>query len=166
MSLINSYILALCVHKKTAAENTTVCQIAYLKSNFGNIFGGYASKSWKSDGQYIMDKNAFLFLIKCNDEFTQSKCPLLLELKEEDECEAIRGIGRFGPIFGTGYDIKICEDCNRNLDDKSHAANSNFSNQQSYVHHDIPEVNLCGSNIMSFERNLFQVIDYQVFQII
>ena len=57
--------------------------ITIIKSNLGNIFEGYTSKSWKATGLYTRYENAFLFLIKSDDRATESKCPLLLELKKD-----------------------------------------------------------------------------------
>ena len=98
-------------HKYSAAKFHEYCDnkpgtITIIKSNWGNIFGGYTSKSWTSNNFfYIKDENAFLFLIKSDDESIQIKCPLLLELDKDQVDYAIQGISGCGPIFGLGFDI-------------------------------------------------------------
>ena len=140
--------------------------ITIIKTNWGNIFGGYTSKSWTSENKWIADKDAFLFLIKSDDESTQSKCPLLLELRKGD-IHVNYAIGcnpSLGPIFGLGYDIIIRDECNRIFWRNSYMMNS--SEQFSY---DTPKVNICGGDRTdSYKKTkyLFQVIDYEVYQIV
>ena len=149
-------------HKYSAAKFHDFCDdkggtITIIKSNWGNIFGGYTSKSWTSYGGYYKDENAFLFVIKSNDESIESKCPLLLELKKDHIGYAIYCDANVGPIFGGGGtgDIYIGDNCNKS---------DSRSCQMSYG---TPTINICGGNKEIFEGTYaFQVIDYSVFQIV
>ena len=135
--------------------------ITIIKSNWGNTFGGYTSKSWKfkhkSETGYIPDENAFLFLIESHDDSVQSKCPLLLKLRNDHIPYAIYCNYGNGPIFGGGVaaDILISDNCN---------INDNESCQLSY---NTPTVNICGGTKKKPHGGyLFQVIDYSVLQIV
>ena len=140
--------------------------ITIIKNNHGNIFGGYTSKSWTNNAwKYVKDEKAFLFLIKSDDESIQNKCPLLLELNKKHVDVAICSRCDCGPIFGRGYDIFIGDDCNKKGKSTWSFRNC-YSKQQSY---DIPKVNICGGDAKyshSTKKNYFQVIDYEVFQIV
>ena len=131
--------------------------ITIIKSNFGNIFGGYTSKSWTSKGGYTKDEKAFLFLIKSDDKAIQSKCPLLLELKKEYVNYAICSDSTFGPTFGRD-DIFIHSDCNNWIATAKNCAYKNSDN---------PQINICGGNISAHwgEGHFCTVNEYQVFQI-
>ena len=160
----------------SAAKFHDVCDkggtITIIKSNWGNIFGGYTSKSWTADGQFFKkDENAFLFLIQSNDDTVKDKCPLLLKLNEESVDWAICCNRSSGPSFGGGRDIHITDGCNNDkLEEKVMAYDNNYTEQSFYHNDDISNLNLCGGNMRSSfsfgNAFLFQVIDYEVFQII
>ena len=151
-------------HKYSAAKFHEHCDnkpgtIVIIKSNWGNIFGGYTSKSWSSDKwKYVSDKNAFLFLIESNNESIQIKCPLLLELGTNQEDFAINCNPNRGPTFGIGADICIRDSCNKPMGEGQDHSSDNYTSQHSY---DTPIVHICGGN-----GPYFQVIDYSVFQIV
>ena len=153
--------------------------ITIIKSNWGNIFGGYTSKSWKppqsDDAFFTRDENAFLFLIKSDQESIQMKCPLVLELKKygllRDYANmAICGDEDYGPIFGAGHDICIYSDpeCNKTVEEEP---DNNYSKLYSYHNDNLSQLihPLCGGHVRDeiIERKfLFQVLDYEVFQIV
>ena len=140
--------------------------ITIIKSNWCHIFGGYTSKSWTSTNQWISDENAFLFLIKSDDESIKNKCPLLLELKKGNEHCAVATDSDLGPCFGLGHDICIGDNCNKKLGEKLDLSEGNYCYQSSY---DNPTVNLCGGNLrakLNEQVHLFQVVEYEVFQIV
>ena len=139
--------------------------ITIIKSNWGNIFGGYTSKSWHGNYYcYVRDENAFLFLIESKCESVQHKCPLLLELADDDADYAIHCADNCGPIFGAGYDIAITDNCNKQVDIEAGHWYANSCRQLSY---DTPEVSsICGGNVTHEQRYLLQVMDYELFQII
>ena len=140
--------------------------IIIIKNNWENIFGGFTSKSWKlQDRVYAEDENAFLFLIKSDDELIQSKCPLLLELKKGNSDYAIDCSRGQGPSFGLG-DICIRDKCNEKVKmDFLRCIYANYCGPCSYG---VDEINICGGNqdYDVKQRWFFQVIDYEVFQII
>ena len=154
-------------HQYSAKKFHQLCDnkpgtITIIKSNWGNIFGGYTSKSWVSTSyQPVSDKKAFLFLIKCDDVSIQKKCPLLLKLRRDHVKYAIGCYDEFGPIFGRGLDICIRDNCNKTLHIESKWYDVNYSRQISY---DSPGVNICGGCMRNSDAYLFQVIDYEVFQ--
>ena len=135
--------------------------ISIIQSNWGNIFGGYTSKSWRSDVTKVFDKNYFLFLIKSDDELIDNKCPLLLEPCKDARDICIRHHPRKGPWFG--QDIWIDDHCDKKVEKNSRAWEVNYTQQCSY---DTPPVNLCGGKATDGAKAyMFQVIDYEVFQI-
>merc|ERR1711948_75490 len=77
----------------------------------GNIFGGYASIKWSSSKNWMEDKDAFLFLIRSNDQFVSKVCPKSFDQKSSDNLHALHHDPRFGPAFGAGYDILINDRC-------------------------------------------------------
>ena len=166
-------------HKYSAKKFHEICDnkpgmIVIIKSNWDNIFGGYTSKSWKVTdkkwGNYVTDKNAFLFLIKSDKTSLQIKCPLLLELKKNRVDDAIFCYNKYGPAFGRGCDIRIGDDCNKPIETGDDSQNPNYSRQFSYNNTSYPIINLCGGNITARSsipnEYIFQVIDYEVFQIV
>ena len=86
----------------------------------GNIFGGYTSKSWKSgkdvDVECVYDEDAFLFLIKSEQEQIQSKCPSIFSVDKDEEasscCVHHDGYDESGINFGD--DIWVWIDDNNN----------------------------------------------------
>jgi hypothetical protein len=90
-------------HSKCDGKGKT---ITIIKNNLDYVFGGYASSAWNSLGYYINDPNAFLFSLRrdgvsFNDKFT---------VKSTEH--ALCGNSSYGPIFGIGNDIFICNQSN------------------------------------------------------
>ena len=97
--------------------------ITIIKSNWGHVFGGYTSKSWKSspNGENVKDENAFLFLIKSDKQSLQIKCPLLLELRKDQVDCAIhcsRNCGHQYLVFDN-MDEKLKEKYETNYSERS-----------------------------------------------
>ena len=160
-------------HKYLAKKFHEYCDnkggtITIIKSNEGNIFGGYTSKSWASEYIWIRDENAFLFLIKSDDGSIENKCPLLLELKKGKANCAIHHSLAHGPVFGAGIDIRIQDRCNKKIGKKPCFVTDNYSCLHSYGNHKNDIRNICGGNVKDEYDvySFFQVDDYQVFQII
>ena len=85
-----------------------------MKSNYGNIFGGYTSKSWTSQSliRNVEDDKAFLFLIQSHNKKINDKCPMIFDIREEWQEWAVMHHRKFGPVFGDcpyngGWDIGI-----------------------------------------------------------
>ena len=92
--------------------------------------------------------------------------PIIIGIKKKDVAWAIRSVGDGGPVFGCGHDIKIHDKCNKKMDEKSNCFTANYAEQNSYNH---PKVTICGGNTTDYHyprKYLFQVIDYEVFQIV
>ena len=79
--------------------------ITIVKSEKGNIFGGYSPVMWESSNSWGEDihKDSFLFSI------TRSSKHIILNPKF-----AIDNCAVFGPTFGKGADLYISDQCNLN----------------------------------------------------
>ena len=129
--------------------------IIIIKSNWGNIFGGYTSIKWSSDVGYHKDNKSFLFLIRSKDN--SSKYPVLFDCIDVDY--AVKHDQNNGPMFGR-YDLKIGNECDK--DWSSYTYNVSKINR-SYNHNN----ELCGEyNPTLNVRQYFKIIDYSVFEII
>lgn len=127
--------------------------ITIAKSDHGNIFGGYTSKSWSSNNGAVKDEDAFLFLIKSNDTLTQKECPLIFKIKADKTMHAIWDSNELGPVFGDGYDLSIYDSCHEKEEDSKW-----FCCHAMYDYTGYEDVNLCGGTT-------FKVMEYQVFQV-
>ena len=77
-------------------ENTVV----FVKDRNGRRFGGFANQEWNSDGKWICDTNSFLFSLDHHEcYFNRSKGKILY------------GAENYGPLFGQGYDLYLCDKC-------------------------------------------------------
>ncbi|EGG19891.1 hypothetical protein DFA_06995 [Cavenderia fasciculata] len=80
-------------HQKCDGKGKT---ITLIKSGDGNIFGGYNSQSWNSNGQYYGDGSCFLFtIINKQEGLASTKFPAHFGFQN------IQGSAQAGPIFGT-----------------------------------------------------------------
>ena len=90
-------------HAKCDGKGNT---ISIIKNNLNNVFGGFASSAWNSAGQYINDPNAFLFSLRRGGVSYKDKFAV------KDAVHALLGNASYGPTFGGGYDIHICDQSN------------------------------------------------------
>ena len=85
--------------------------VIIIKSDTGNIFGGFTSKSWdintSAKSGPIEDKYALLFLL--HSDRLEINVPATFILKSDHQSEAIYCYRHCGPIFGGGHDIFIGE---------------------------------------------------------
>ena len=154
-------------HKYSAKKFHELCDghgptICFIKSNFVNIFGGYSSIKWSSDGGWHKDENAFLFLIRSDNELQQQQCPVILDCVEPQY--AVRHLSAYGPSFGSEHDICIRDKCNNTS--MRGWRDSNYVDQVSYINKVIIEP-LCGGNLRdTVEKTtyLFNVLEYEVFE--
>jgi hypothetical protein len=78
-----------------------------IKSEHGNIFGGYTEQDWTPNEGLKTDSNSYIFsLINKDNKPLKLKCP--------DALEAIWCASAYGPIFGYGAAIRICNNSNQN----------------------------------------------------
>ena len=94
-------------HEKCDNQEDTV---VLVRTEFGKTIGGYTHYPWKpvgSIGEWFDDskRRAFLFSLDMRQKF----------VPQEDE-NLICCHGDYGPIFGSGHDIYIADDCNSNKD--------------------------------------------------
>lgn len=142
--------------------------LVMMKSNFGCVFGGYTSKSWRLSGETdvhcIEDSKSFIFLIRYDDDNIQSQCPLILYPKNSQT--GIVCMKDFGPIFG-GFDIHV----------GSHCRKINWSRLFSYENETCVQLrNVCGGNVtmricdaqLNQDPNLYLFImqDFEVFELL
>ena len=128
--------------------------ISIIKSECGNIYGGYTSKSWTSaNGEHTEDKEAFVFLIESKDESTQRRCPLIFNIKRDRRETAVYHFFYAGPCFGGAISIY---DNYGNTSSKSWC-----SGRVSYDYGKLKKSDLVGIN----GRHSFRVIEYEVFRI-
>jgi len=91
--------------------------LVIIKSTNGNVFGGYTEQNWSGDNQWKSDPNAFLFsFINHHNTKIIMKCI-------NPTC-AIRASSEYGPTFGGGADLFICNDSNTSNESSSNLGNS------------------------------------------
>jgi len=76
-----------------------------IKSTNGNVFGGYTEQNWSHANQFKADPNAFLFSF-INQQNTK------IVIKSTDPSLAIAADNGYGPAFGKGNDLLICNNSN------------------------------------------------------
>ncbi len=149
-------------------DNNKGATITIIKSNFGNIFGGYTTVPWASIGRCHNDKNAFVFLIRSSDESEQKECPLLFDIKKESEQYrlsdkmAVSHHKRSGPAFGRS-DIFINNNCN---DNATNCCNISSGTRQHTYNYNQFKGSLCGGSLKDKEDDsfyCFQVLEYEVY---
>ena len=81
--------------------------LVLIRTEFGKTLGGFTCTPWKSqnfvDWVGDPDGRAFLFSLDMKEKFVPLDCDKLI----------CRNSG-WGPVFGTGFDIKILDGCNNN----------------------------------------------------
>jgi len=113
----------------------------------GYLFGGYSSVSWASRADYIVDNSGpFLFTLTNPHGIPPTKYQVA------DPKSAIRDHSRYGPTFGGGHDIYICDQSNTTT-----YSNSNFPH--SYI-------DTTGKGNATFTGNKnFQVNEIEVYRL-
>jgi hypothetical protein len=113
-------------HSKCDGKENT---ITIIKSNLNYVFGGYASSAWNSSGKWINDSNAFLFSLR-----RQGVSPVFQDKFTVKKAEnALYGNSSYGPTFGGGHDIFICNESNTNGGSYSNIGHSyNSPNRWTY----------------------------------
>ena len=137
-------------HSKCDGKGNT---ITIIKNNLNYVFGGYASSAWNSSNTWINDPNAFLFSLRragvsFKDKFT-------VKLAQY----ALQGNSSYGPIFGNGHDIHICNRSNTNIGSYSHFGHS-YNFPDGYKSGENANVFLAGN------YNQWTTTEIEVYQII
>eukprot|EP01084_Bolivina_argentea_P103952 186177_1 len=156
-------------HKYLSSKFHELCDgkgsnICIVKSNFGNIFGGYTSIGWESDNEY--DDKAFLFLIRSSEEAQQKQCPIVYNIHNKFKEYAVRYDETYGPTFGAGYDLYISDKCDEYPKKLPYNDSSVYFEDGTYEYPDDHKP-ICGGNLKDAEIELyfFQVLEYEVFQL-
>ena len=89
-------------HTKCDGQSNT---LSIIKSTNGNIFGGFTTQLWSQIGNYVNDPDAFIFSL-----INSKKTPMKFDCKVPQY--AINCHPSFGPSFGGGCDIYICNNSN------------------------------------------------------
>jgi len=100
-------------HSKCDNQGPT---IVIIKSNQGNIFGGFNKNAWISNNAYTTSSENFLFSYKNQD----SKIKKPIQLKCHGTSTAAYGGSGYHITFGGGHDLYLCSGCN--------SINSSYSN--------------------------------------
>jgi hypothetical protein len=90
-------------HSKCDGRNNTLTLLKAHGSSF--IFGGFGSVSWESKMRSKSDPNAFLFSLT-NKDNQPSK------MRQLNTTNSIYCASGYGPTFGGGHDIYICDNAN------------------------------------------------------
>ena len=77
--------------------------LVIVKSNHGKVFGGFTDVAWDSTETYKNTKNAFLFSVDRKKKY---------DIKPGSENSATYSYTSYGPTFGGGHDIYICDNSN------------------------------------------------------
>ena len=134
-------------NKCDGIENT----FTVVKSEYGNIFGGFTEKAWDSSDKYYADPKAFIFsLVNKENKPFKVNCT--------NGADAIGCSSSYGPSFGdstTGHDILIYSDSNANS-----RSLCNFGS--SYKHADYP-YNKKRTNAILGGSYYFKTLEIEVF---
>ena len=96
---------AVTFHKLCDGNPNTV---VVIKSDSGNVFGGYAESSWTSTSTYAYDTRSFIFSLKNKD----GKAPVKFANNTNNKMSNY-GAPSYGPTFGGGHDLYICNNSNK-----------------------------------------------------
>jgi len=125
--------------------------LTIIKSEHGNIFGGFTEKAWDSSDKYYLDPKAFIFsLVNKENKSFKVLC--------SNGAVAIGCSPKHGPRFGgqSGrHDISIDSDSNANQ-------NSWCTFGSSYKHADYPEGTEKTEAILAGSYN-FKILEIEVF---
>ncbi|XP_078350460.1 BTB/POZ domain-containing adapter for CUL3-mediated RhoA degradation protein 3-like [Oculina patagonica] len=91
-------------HTKCDNKGPTVS----IVQNGRNIFGGFTELSWKSQGEYVTCKEAFLFSMVNPQGLGPTKMPLVKNQDYAMYCDS-----NLGPTFGGGHDLHTGENANK-----------------------------------------------------
>eukprot|EP00826_Nyctotherus_ovalis_P007010 TRINITY_DN1171_c0_g3_i1.p1 TRINITY_DN1171_c0_g3~~TRINITY_DN1171_c0_g3_i1.p1 ORF type:complete len:457 (-),score=138.02 TRINITY_DN1171_c0_g3_i1:155-1525(-) len=75
--------------------------LAIIASEQGAVFGGYTSLLWRSSGKFTHDAKAFIYSLTRKAKHARQK-----------DRDSVYYDERFGPTFGSGFDICVVDGCN------------------------------------------------------
>ena len=120
--------------------------VTFVKSSNGKKFGGFASEGWNTNGNYINDKNAFIFSLDNQECYY---------CNNNNNCYTLFCSSSYGPVWGynnnyRNYDLLINSNCLSN--------NSSITVQCSF--------NYKGRNSSLSGLSNFKVEDYETYELI
>ena len=135
-------------HNKCDNQGPNIC---LCKNEKDNIFGGYSSISWTSNGGYKPANGNFLFTLTNIHNTSPTKYP---NTKNQDK--AVYNHPNYGPIFGNGHDLGIYDNYLNNK-------NSWASLGGAY-----PDILGKGNSIFSGDLNseYFKLKEFEVFKLL
>jgi len=104
-------------HSKCDNQGPT---LTVIRSTGGYIFGGFCDTAWSSNRGYKTSAKAFLFTLKCHSGLAPTK----MRLNQRNNGYAVYHSGSYGPAFGGGYDIHVCDNANSNLSSYTNVGNT------------------------------------------
>jgi len=126
--------------------NNKAPTIVIVHSNNNHVFGGFTPISWDSNSSYKAEdtKASFLFLLRSQ----RGDQPNKFSLKSTSNASHIYCHQSYCPMFGSGPDLYMCDNCN--------IVNSSYSNFGTTYDHASDQNKLAGSYN-------FTVKDYEVY---
>ena len=116
--------------------------LTIIKTDKGNVFGGFTTAKWNRSKEPKEDRNAFLFVLVSN-KTAPAKFPIVKNSKKAIHCRK-----SCGPVFGRN-ELCIADNSNSNEDSVSETLN-NYSNEK----------------ISLNDTKIFKVEDIEVYQMI
>ena len=147
--------------------------LTIIENEYGNIFGGYTAVPWSSPpekGRYKPDKNAFLFTIRQLHNTDEDKQMTIIGFSSESQRRS--GFGavyhkcKYGPIFGTGFDIQISDKCNVACNQEGARSNIvSYVNPSTFDHRELDIFGEADDSVPSGGARCFNIKDYHVFAV-
>lgn len=95
--------------------------VTFIKSTSNYVFGGYTAASWDSTNSYKIDTSAYIFTMR---RAGLSSFQIYSLRYSSSQNYAIYCGASYGPTFGGGHDIHVC--------DRSNAVYGSYTNTPSY----------------------------------
>ena len=123
--------------------------LTIIKSESGNVFGGYTDATWNKRFKYTPDKNSFIFsLINKDNKPLKMKCSTPEYAVYGNPCPWIQG-------YGSGTDLALCSNSNVN----------NFSQSNlgfSYIHPSYAKASTHSNEFLAGSFN-FKTIEIEMY---
>ena len=88
--------------------------LVIIKNDQNQVFGGFTKQNWNHGG-WKQDAEAFIFSVTARKKYS---------IKPDQVAYAIRCYSNYGPTFGGGHDIYICDNSNTSNSSNSYAGHT------------------------------------------
>jgi hypothetical protein len=124
--------------------------ISLILSKNGCIFGGYTPLTWSSRNAWVPDpsQKSFIFTLK-NPHNVAARI-----FKQKQADNAIYDYGSYGPTFGNGHDLYVCDQCQNSA--------SSYSNLGSIY---VNDTGIDAQQVLTGSYN-FTVEEIEVFEVV